>query len=105
MGKLLYPQNGVLNGHQSSKFDLGDTRVHDLQFVSACGFQPRMNFSFARVTADLVFTSMLHHTPPTEPSTVGVSISGDRMTMTGKVQSVLLTLDVRSSRGKLGSLY
>ncbi|KRY42225.1 hypothetical protein T01_15251 [Trichinella spiralis] len=43
---------------------------------------------------------MLHRTLPTEPSTIGVSISGYRMTTTGKVQSVLLTLDVRSSQGE-----
>ncbi|KRX33120.1 hypothetical protein T05_6949 [Trichinella murrelli] len=56
-----------------------------------------MNFSFARVAAYQVSTSMLYRTPPTEPSAVGVSISGDRMTTTGKVRIVLLTWDVRSS--------
>ncbi|KRZ60398.1 hypothetical protein T02_7497 [Trichinella nativa] len=58
-----------------------------------------MNFSFATVTGYQVTTSMLYRTPPTEPSTVGVSISGDRMTTTGKVRAVLLTLDVRWSDG------
>ncbi|KRX11509.1 hypothetical protein T07_12534, partial [Trichinella nelsoni] len=46
-------------------------------------FECRMNLSSARVTADQVSTSMSHLTPPTEPSTIGVSISGAPMTTTG----------------------
>ncbi|KRY46046.1 hypothetical protein T03_14206 [Trichinella britovi] len=57
-----------------------------------------MNLSSARVTADPVSLSMLHTTPPTEPSTIGVSISGDRMTTTGKVRLVALTSLARASR-------
>ncbi|KRZ41696.1 hypothetical protein T4C_1242 [Trichinella pseudospiralis] len=55
-------------------------------------FESRMNLSSARVTADPESTSMSHLTPPTEPSTsiIGISISGDRMTTTGKVRSVVL---------------
>ncbi|KRY25770.1 hypothetical protein T03_15525 [Trichinella britovi] len=75
-------------------YNLGDTRVRDLEFATACGFQLNRG-----VTVDQVSTSMLYRTPPTDPSTVGVSISGDRMTTTGKVRAVLLTLDVRSSGG------
>ncbi|KRZ48922.1 hypothetical protein T02_15745 [Trichinella nativa] len=51
-----------------------------------------------RGTTDPVSTSMSHLTPPTEPSTIGVSISGDRMMKMEKVRSVLLTLPARSSR-------
>ncbi|KRX25417.1 hypothetical protein T07_3657 [Trichinella nelsoni] len=51
-----------------------------------------------RGTTDPVSTSMSHLTPPTEPSTIGVSISGDRMMTTEKVRSVLLTLPACSSR-------
>ncbi|KRY36460.1 hypothetical protein T01_1465 [Trichinella spiralis] len=40
---------------------------------------------------------MLHLTSPTEPSTVRVSISGDRVTTALKVRAVLLPLGVRSS--------
>ncbi|KRY26038.1 hypothetical protein T01_5971 [Trichinella spiralis] len=57
-----------------------------------------MNLSSARVTADPVSTSMLHLTPSTEPSTFGVSISGARMTTTGKVRLVILTSLARASR-------
>ncbi|KRY05580.1 hypothetical protein T12_14752, partial [Trichinella patagoniensis] len=57
-----------------------------------------MNLSSARVTADPVSMSMSHPTPPTEPSTIGVSISGDRMTTTGKVRLVVLTSLARASR-------
>ncbi|KRX13122.1 hypothetical protein T07_2217 [Trichinella nelsoni] len=57
-----------------------------------------MNLSSARVTADPVSTSMSHLTPPTEPSTIGVSISGARMTTTGKVRLVILTSLARASR-------
>ncbi|KRY23056.1 hypothetical protein T12_7174 [Trichinella patagoniensis] len=84
MGKPLCPQNGMLNNHQSPKYDLRDTRFRDLQFVPACGVQLNRG-----VNADPVPTSMLHRRP------VRVSIPGDRMTTTGKVQAVLLTLDVR----------
>ncbi|KRX37301.1 hypothetical protein T05_3795 [Trichinella murrelli] len=57
-----------------------------------------MNLSSARVTADPVSTSMSHPTPPTAPSTIRVSISGDRMTTTGKVRLVALTSLTRASR-------
>ncbi|KRX64131.1 hypothetical protein T06_11229 [Trichinella sp. T6] len=61
-------------------------------------FECRMNLSSARVTADTVSMSMSHPTPPTEPSTIGVSISRDRMTTTGKVRLVALTSLARASR-------
>ncbi|KRZ82867.1 hypothetical protein T08_12010 [Trichinella sp. T8] len=61
-------------------------------------FECRMNLSSARVTADPVSTSMLHPTPPTEPSTIGKSISGVRMTTTGKVRFVVHTSLTHASR-------
>ncbi|KRZ54884.1 hypothetical protein T02_5580 [Trichinella nativa] len=61
-------------------------------------FECRMNLSSARMTADPVFTNMSHPTPSKEPSTIGVSISGDSMTSTGKVRLVALTSLDRASR-------
>ncbi|KRZ84427.1 hypothetical protein T08_4232 [Trichinella sp. T8] len=65
---------------------------------AASSDSPPLGPECTRGTTDPVFTSMSHLTPPTEPSTIGVSISGDRMMKMEKVRSVLLTLPARSSR-------
>ncbi|KRX53464.1 hypothetical protein T09_8868 [Trichinella sp. T9] len=65
---------------------------------AASSDSPPLGPECIRGTTDPVFTSMSHLTPPTEPSTIGVSISGDRMMKMEKVRSVLLTLPARSSR-------
>ncbi|KRX77976.1 hypothetical protein T06_8525 [Trichinella sp. T6] len=70
---------------------------------AASSDSPPLGPECIRGTTDPLSTSMSHLTPPTEPSTIGVSISGDRMmkmeTRNWKeVRSVLLTLPARSSR-------
>ncbi|KRZ66012.1 hypothetical protein T10_10311 [Trichinella papuae] len=104
------PQNGVQKGYQSHKYDLGDTLVHDLQFIPACCFQ--LNHVFQDVPQGLrvphdfficqgyrrlsVHKFVAPHTTHRALHSQGFNLRD--MTTTGKVRSVLLTLAVRSSR-------